>query len=76
MERVFGLLAVENLLNGEDLQSRVAGAVRGFVESGFCGFLEHGSGGFLEGNKDADFGFFAFEGSAQKLLLFIAFSVV
>jgi hypothetical protein len=27
MEGVFGLLAIENLLNGEDLQARVGGAV-------------------------------------------------
>ena len=38
MERVVRLFAVENLLDGEDLQARVGAAVGGFVESGFGGF--------------------------------------
>ena len=58
---VFGLFAVENLLDGEDLQLGVGGAVGGFVESGFGGFLEHGLGGSVKGKKDSDLGFFAAE---------------
>jgi len=37
VEGLFGLLAVKNLLNGEDLQARVGGAVGGFVQAGFGG---------------------------------------
>lgn len=35
MEGVFGLFAVEDLLDGEDLDARVAGTVGGLVEPGF-----------------------------------------
>ena len=48
VERVFGLLSVEQLLDGEDLNSRVAGSVGGLVEAGFGGLFEHGFGGLLE----------------------------
>ena len=65
VERVFGLFAVEDLLDCQDLDARVAGAVGGFVESGFGGFAEHGFCRFLEAEEDSDFGFLAFEGSTQ-----------
>jgi len=44
VEGIVGLLPVEDLLDGEDLQLGVGGAVDGFVESGLGGFLEHGFG--------------------------------
>ena len=59
--RILGLLAVENLLDGEDLQAGIGAAVGGFVEAGFGGFAEHGFGGFFEAEEDADLGFFALE---------------
>ena len=57
--RIFGLLAVENLLNRKDLQARVSTAVRGFVEPGVGGLFFHRPGGFFEAEKDTDLGFFA-----------------
>ncbi len=60
-----GLLSVEELLDGQDLESRIACAVGGFVEAGFGGFFEHGFGGLFEAEKDADLGFVALDDSAQ-----------
>jgi hypothetical protein len=37
---VIGLLPIENLLDGEDLQAGVRAAVGGFVESSFGGFAD------------------------------------
>ena len=65
MQRVGGLLSIENLLDGEDLQPGVGGAVGGFVEPGFGGFFEHGFGGRLETEVDADLGFFAVEHACE-----------
>jgi hypothetical protein len=59
VEGVFGLLAVQDLLDGEDLQPGVGGAVGGFIEAGFGGFLVHGAGWLLEAEKNADLGFLA-----------------
>ena len=59
MEGVFGLLAVENLLDGEDLEARVGGAVGGFVKASFGGFFDHGFGGFFKAEEDAHLGFLA-----------------
>ena len=59
VEGVFGLLAVENLLDGEDLEARVGGAVGGFVEASFGGFFDHGFGGFFKAEEDAHLGFLA-----------------
>ena len=56
MEGVLRLAAVEDLLDGEDLQAGVCCAVRGLVEAGFGGFLEHGFGGLLKAEEDADLG--------------------
>ena len=58
---VFGLFAVENLLDGEDLQLGVGGAVGGFVKSGLGGLLEHGFGWGFETEEDADLSFLAGE---------------
>ena len=38
MGGVLGLFAVEDLLDGEDLEARPLAAVRGAVEAGFGGF--------------------------------------
>ncbi len=38
MGRIIGLPAVENLLDGENLQARVGAAVGGFIESGLGGW--------------------------------------
>ena len=65
MGRIVGLLAVENLLDGEDLQAGLGAAVGGFVEAGFGGFAEHGFGRFLETEKDADLGLLALKDAAQ-----------
>ena len=65
VEGVFGLLAVENLLDGEDLEARVGGAVGGFVEASFSGFPGHWLGGFFEAEEDAHLGFFAIENSDE-----------
>jgi len=56
VEGVLRLAAVEDLLDGEDLQAGVCCAVRGLVEAGFGGFLEHGFGGLLKAEEDADLG--------------------
>ena len=61
VEGVFGLLAVENLLDGEDLEARVGGAVGGFVEASFGGFFDHGFGGFFKAEEDSHLGFFPVE---------------
>ena len=61
MERVFGLAAIENLLDGQDLQLGIGGAVGGFVESGFGGLFHHRLGRLLEAEEDADLGLFAVE---------------
>jgi hypothetical protein len=53
------------LLDGEDLEALVAGAVGGFVEASFGGFFEHWLGGLLKAEEDADLGFVAFDDSAQ-----------
>ena len=65
VEGVGGLLAVQNLLDGEDLEAWVGGAVGGFVESGLGGFTEHGFGGLLKAEKDADLGYFADEDTGE-----------
>jgi hypothetical protein len=65
VEWVLGLLSVEELLDGQDLQARVAGAVGGFVEAGFGGFFEHWFGGLLEAEEDSDLGFVALDDSAK-----------
>ncbi len=65
MGGIVGLLAVENLLDGEDLQAGLGAAVGGFVEAGFGGFAQHGLGWLFETEEDADFGFFAFDHTAQ-----------
>src|ERR1035437_4547965 len=54
VERVRRLAAVQNLLDGEDLQLRVGGAVGRFVEPGFGSFFDHGFGWRLEAEEDAD----------------------
>ena len=59
MEGVLGLASVQDLLDGEDLEAGIRGAVGGFVEAGFGGFLEHGFGGLLKAEEDAEVGFFA-----------------
>jgi hypothetical protein len=61
MERILRLLAVENLLDGEDLQAGICGIVGGFVEASFGGFAEHGTGWFLEAEEDSDLGFLTSE---------------
>ena len=60
-----GLLSVEELLYGQDLDSRIAGSVGGFVETGFGGLVEHGSGGLLEPGEEADLGFVTLDDSAE-----------
>ena len=62
---ILGLLAVKDLLDGEDLKPGPRAIVAGAVEAGFGGFFEHGFGGLVKRNKDADLGLFAFENAAQ-----------
>src|SRR5271170_3477813 len=65
MKRILGLVSVEELLNGEDLEPRVAGPVRGFVEAGLGRFFEHRLGRLLEAKEDSDFCFVALDDSAK-----------
>lgn len=67
--RVGDAFAVEKLGNREDLEVRVfILPVEGFVESRGGGFGAHGFGGVFECDEDTDFGFFAFDDSAQNRL--------
>lgn len=57
MKRILRLPAFQNLLDGEDLEFRIGGAISRFVEASLGGFLEHGLGGRLETEKDTHLGF-------------------
>jgi len=48
MEGVLGLASVQDLLDGEDLEAGIRGAVGRLLEAGFGGLFEHGFGGFLK----------------------------
>ena len=58
---VFGLISIEELLDGENLNLRilVAGQALGFVEAGADGFLGHRLGWWFEGDEDAEGGVLA-----------------
>lgn len=48
VERVLRLLAIEDLLDGEDLEFGIGGAIGGFVDACFGGFADHWFGWFLK----------------------------
>jgi hypothetical protein len=55
------LAALDEVVDGEELDAGVSAAVGGGVEACFRGFALHGAGGVGEGDLDADLGFFAVE---------------
>jgi hypothetical protein len=56
-----GFGALEEFLDGEELDAGVFAAVAGGVEAGFGGLAPHGGGGLFEGDVDADLGTLALE---------------
>ncbi len=70
MERTFQPFgSFEQTVDGEELDSGIAGAVGGGIEARFGSLLAHGFGRFGEADVDADFGLHSIEKQARVLTI-------